>query len=89
MPGGEKTYGKIEEFDSYMGETMYLIRDGHDFDYKWFRGKEVTIRLNHKTISCAFTLWQLNAFLRYPANSEWDATWDGDLFNDVYEYFCL
>ena len=86
MPGGEKTNGTLEAVKPYHGSTMMLLRDGHDFDYKWFQEKEVKMRLIHKTESTAFTLWQLNALLGYPTR-EW--SWDGDLLSDIYEYFSV
>lgn len=84
MPGGEKVHGSLEAVEHYHGSHMLLIRDGHDFEYKWFQEHEVKIRLRHKTKSTSFTLWQLNALLGYPTR-EW--SWDGDLLSDVYEYF--
>lgn len=83
-PSGEKTHGNLEDIDSYGQKNILLIRDGHDFDFKWFLEKEVKIRFPHHTISRPFTLWQLNALLGYQVN-EW--SWDGDLLDYIYEYF--
>lgn len=68
MPGGQKMKGLLEDYEPYDGSFLYLIRDGQDFDYKFFKDSEVKIRYDNPA---PFTIWQVNVLAGINPEFSW------------------